>query len=202
VGNLFILRHGNTFDAGDIVRRVGARTDLPLSVSGRQQAQMVAKHYAEKGISFERIVASPLLRTRQTAEAVKYAIAGCGDIEFLPFLREIDYGPDENQPEEVVIARVGMDALSLWETNYVLPQGWQADVVAIKVGWLRLIEQARQLKGDTLAVTSNGIARFVLPLLNEVSTAGVSLKLGTCCQGIVACELHPARLLIWNERLV
>ncbi|MFZ4686424.1 MAG: histidine phosphatase family protein [Hyphomonadaceae bacterium] len=35
---IFIVRHGNTFDKGDVVTRVGGRTDLPLSTSGSAQA--------------------------------------------------------------------------------------------------------------------------------------------------------------------
>ena len=35
---LLIVRHGNTFETGETPRRVGLRTDLPLSSSGRKQA--------------------------------------------------------------------------------------------------------------------------------------------------------------------
>ena len=34
MARVIICRHGNTFDKGDLVRRVGARTDLALSKSG------------------------------------------------------------------------------------------------------------------------------------------------------------------------
>ena len=37
--SILICRHCNTFDKGDIIRRVGARTHLPLSLSGRAQAE-------------------------------------------------------------------------------------------------------------------------------------------------------------------
>ena len=37
--DIYIVRHGNTFDKGDVVTRVGARTDLPLSRSGFAQAE-------------------------------------------------------------------------------------------------------------------------------------------------------------------
>ena len=38
---LFVARHSNTFDKGDEVLRVGKRTDLPLSSSGRLQAKQL-----------------------------------------------------------------------------------------------------------------------------------------------------------------
>ena len=36
---LLLARHGNTFDKGDKVVWVGARTDLPLTAKGREQAR-------------------------------------------------------------------------------------------------------------------------------------------------------------------
>ncbi len=47
MARLIILRHGNTFDTGDIPTRVGAHTDLSLSVSGRMQADALAAHFRD-----------------------------------------------------------------------------------------------------------------------------------------------------------
>ena len=44
---LVIARHGNTFESGETPRRVGARTDLPLTEKGRQQAQAIG-HYLKE----------------------------------------------------------------------------------------------------------------------------------------------------------
>ena len=46
MARLFVVRHGNTFDTGDVVTRVGGRTDLPLSKSGKAQAEKLAAHFA------------------------------------------------------------------------------------------------------------------------------------------------------------
>ena len=35
---LLLARHGNTFNKGDKIVWVGARTDLPLTAKGREQA--------------------------------------------------------------------------------------------------------------------------------------------------------------------
>ena len=43
--DIYIVRHGNTFDKGDVVTRVGARTDLGLSSSGQTQAEALAIHF-------------------------------------------------------------------------------------------------------------------------------------------------------------
>ena len=34
---LIVVRHGNTFNKGDVILRVGARTDLPLTAEGMRQ---------------------------------------------------------------------------------------------------------------------------------------------------------------------
>ena len=63
--DIYIVRHGNTFDKGDTVTRVGARTDLDLSVSGQAQADALGTYFRDKGIVFSRTIAGPLKRTRQ-----------------------------------------------------------------------------------------------------------------------------------------
>ena len=52
--DIYIVRHGNTFDPGDTLLRVGARTDLALSVSGCEQADRLGRHFLEKDIVFIR----------------------------------------------------------------------------------------------------------------------------------------------------
>ena len=90
---LYIVRHGNTFNKGDTVTRVGARTDLPLSSSGQAQAEALADHF--RPIAFAQAIAGPLKRTRQTAEAILAEQAAPPELEIGNFLREIDYGPAE-----------------------------------------------------------------------------------------------------------
>ena len=128
-------RHGNTFDKGETVTRVGGRTDLPLVASGRAQGEALGRHFAALGISFAAAFCSPLARTRQSAELI---LAQTGnDIEPAreAFLTEIDYGPDENVAEEKVLARIGEDAMRAWEEDSRVPQGWIVDKPAIHSGW-------------------------------------------------------------------
>jgi probable phosphoglycerate mutase len=122
-----IVRHGNTFETGDQPRRIGARTDLPLTGQGIEQARALGSHFADRGWQFSRVLVSPLERTRQTAGEILSRQADAPEQESAEFLREIDHGPDEDQPEEVVLARIGEDALKKWETGAVPPTGWRVD---------------------------------------------------------------------------
>lgn len=198
MARLFIVRHGNTFDKGDIVTRVGGRTDLPLSHSGREQARKLASHFAS--IRFTAALCSTLTRTRQTARAILSQRTDSPALLIAPFLTEIDYGPDENQPEEAMSARLG-PALVAWDRDGTPPPGWQVDVPAIRAGWTRLLARAADLPEEAAAliVTSNGIARF-LPDVVDKLPEGLDRKLKTGAWGEVAVSVTGTRIISWNER--
>lgn len=195
---LFVIRHGNTFDKGDVVTRVGARTDLPLSVSGQEQAQKLAAHFA--GTQFAAALCSPLSRTRQTARAILSKRTDSPALMVAPFLTEIDYGPDENQPEEVVATRLG-PALEAWDRDGTPPPGWQVDPDAIRAGWRALIERSASLPdgASALVVTSNGIARFLPDVVNTAPT-WLDRKLKTGAWGELCLSDGGSEILSWNER--
>ncbi len=197
MARLIILRHGNTFDAGDIPTRVGARTDLSLSVSGRTQADSLAAHFRDT--AFRAAFCSPLLRTRQTARAILDARPHAPALRILPFLTEVDYGPDENQTEDKVIARLGAEALAAWDRDATPPEGWQVDPAALRDAWASLLERAATLeaKANVLIVTSNGIARF-LPDVVDTQPEGLDRKLKTGAWGVVDAGPDGARILDWN----
>jgi probable phosphoglycerate mutase len=198
MARLFIVRHGNTFDKGDTVTRVGARTDLPLSVSGREQAQKLAAHFS--GTRFSAALCSPLSRTRQTARAILRERSDNPALLIAPFLTEIDYGPDENQPEEAVAARLG-PALEAWDRDAVPPPGWLVDPAALRAGWRALLARAAELPetATALIVTSNGIARF-LPDVVEEAPADLDRKLKTGAWGELIVTPARSQLLTWNQR--
>lgn len=177
-----IVRHGDTFAPHEPPRRIGARTDLPLVESGRQQAQALAEHFA--GVRFDRCLTSPLLRTRETAAIVAPYLTP----EPTEWLREIDHGPDEDQLEEDVLARIGAPALEAWERDALPPRDWIVDAPARIAAWRAFFAATNEM---VLLVTSNGAARFALMALG-VSPA----KLRTGAYGKIA----DGRIEAWNIR--
>ncbi len=138
--DIYIVRHGNTFDKGDTITRVGARTDLPLSSSGQTQAEALALHFvALVPDGFRAAYCSALQRTRQTAEAILAVRDVRPPLETLEFLREVDYGVDENQPEDAVVARLGEAALAAWDEEAVPPPGWDVDPEGLERAWRDLL---------------------------------------------------------------
>lgn len=199
---LVIVRHGNTFEAGEPPRRIGARTDLPLTATGLEQAEALGRHFANKGVRFSRVLSGELKRTRATAEA----IVGSQPlkIEAAPFLTEIDHGPDEGQPEAAVIARLGNEAITLWETEWVAPEGWEVGAQWRLLAWREFVERtAEELpRGTILLVTSNGAARFALAALGlKPGENGAGVKFRTGSYGVIeADDGADFRLLGWDIR--
>ena len=201
--DLYIVRHGNTFDKGDTVTRVGARTDLPLSRSGQSQAARLADHFADAlPDGFSRAYCSPLMRTRQTAEAILAASTPAPPLEALEFLREVDYGPDENQPEEQVLARIGAEALQAWDEAAIPPRGWRLDPDLIRTAWRDLFDElaAADVAQPILIVTSNGVARFALDAVTEFEVEPDSIKLKTGAFGRLKVAAGGTILKAWNVR--
>ncbi len=181
----FVVRHGNTFATGEPPRRIGARTDLPLVESGRAQAQALRAHFAERGIRFARVLASPLLRTRETAALIAPDLPA----EPTEWLREIDHGPDEGRTEGEVLARIGAGALELWEAEAVPPPGWIVHAEARLAGWRGFLSE--DLIDDTLLVTSNGAARY---LRLALGLGPAKLRTGAFA------EVAGGQLVAWDRR--
>ncbi|MBB3475443.1 histidine phosphatase family protein [Sphingomonas sp. BK345] len=192
-----IVRHGDTFAPGEPPRRIGARTDLPLVESGRAQAAALGAAFARRGWRFDRIVAAPLRRARETAEAIRAALPDAPAPEPAAFLAEIDHGPDEDRAEPEVIARVGAAALAAWDSRGEPPPGWQVDPAARRAAWRELY--ARE-KGETLLVTSNGAARFALLAGPALAQGLVTLKLRTGAFGVIRATPAGLARLAWDER--
>lgn len=199
--DLYVVRHGNTFDKGDVVTRVGARTDLPLSSSGRAQAEALAAHFA--GVTFASATCSPLRRTGETAEIVLAGRDDAPEVRVEDFLTEIDYGPDENQPEEAVVARLGEDALARWDREAEMPMEWSPRPMQIQFGWMgwlaELVERARDGSAH-LVVTSNGIARFIPDVVAlDKRPQDIKLKTGAYAHLRIS-EGLTGQVLAWNAR--
>jgi len=82
------LRHGESI--GNAEDRFQGHADFPLSEKGRAQAQALANRWQAEGVSFDKCIASPLLRACHTAEII------CGllgiPLEFDPDWMEINNG--------------------------------------------------------------------------------------------------------------
>jgi broad specificity phosphatase PhoE len=107
---LIVVRHGRT-DANASGLLLGRRLDPPLDAVGERQAVALARAIG----SVDRVVTSPLLRARQTAEA----LAPSAEID--ERWVELDYGELDGTP----LAAVPDDVFAKWrrDDGYAPPGG-------------------------------------------------------------------------------
>lgn len=191
--NLLIARHGNTFDAGEILLRVGRGTDIPLSNSGRLQAMSLGQYLQQHHPEIAVVYTSTLQRTKATAEIALQTMGSHVTIHSTPLLDEIDYGPDEGKPETDVVARLGETALAAWDQDNIVPQGWIVNPEHIKNTWCEFAQEMEQVfpEQTILVVTSNGTARFA---------PGHAVKLKTGALSHLAIEQGQWRCIYANHR--
>lgn len=111
---VYVVRHGETESNIGGVIRGGAQT--ALTEKGREQARLVADRCAR--LSFDVIVASPFLRTKETAELIREKTGHA--IEYSDLFTEWDRGA----------SRIGMrtDDPALWAHNDALTENLKSGV--------------------------------------------------------------------------
>ncbi len=110
---LYLVRHAATANNWVAPPRLqGRRTDPGLSEEGQQQARRTADALAE--LSLQTVFASPLLRARQTAEAI--AAPHRLPIQTVDELIEVDVGDWEGEPWDR-IQKVNPEAYRLFMTD-------------------------------------------------------------------------------------
>lgn len=200
---LLIARHGNTFNKDEVVRRVGS-TDLPLTEEGLLQGARLGLYLKTHNLIPDAIFTSERLRTRQTAMEAQTIMQTNCPLQILSLFNEIDYGPDENQPEERVLTRIGRDALEAWEASAIAPPDWQVDPERIINGWKDFAQKISETyMGKTvLVVTSNGIARFAPWLTGDFEAFsrefGIKVATGALCIFQHQPPLSLWQCLAWN----
>ena len=205
---LLLARHGNTFEAGDEVVWVGARTDLPLTAKGREQAAALGDGLQPIKSAIKRIVSGPLSRTRDHAAIATQVLGFDQKVEVDERLREIDYGLWEAKSTEEIHAFGGADELKAWDKSGIWPAspGWSPPQETVAANAAQLAQNlATSLdKNDAaLLVTSNGILKFFLKLVpgafEDMAARGLlKVSTGNCCA--LACEAGSWRVVFWNRQ--
>jgi probable phosphoglycerate mutase len=202
---LFLVRHGNTFEAGETPVYVGAATDLALTIEGRAQAQRVGDELKARGVTPTTIVCGPLLRQRQSAEE----LVGRLGLDIKPreesLLCEIHYGTWEGLSEKEITTNWPKE-FDAWTKKAKWPEVFNSKESEMLTGIKQFLNEAISFPGDTIAVTSNGVLRVVYSLLSEdwselVADGEISrakVKTGAYC--ILEFDSESWRISEWNVR--
>jgi len=154
-----LLRHGES--VGNAQGVLQGQADYPLSDRGREQARLLATRWKKEGITFDRVLASPLLRARETAQIVTEALGI--DLQVDPDWMEFDWGELNGLTGEQIRQRSDIQ----WDNPYYYygVNGESRWKVFLRAGRTlqNLIEQSQ---GRTLIVAHGAIlSRFLFAAL-------------------------------------
>lgn len=184
---LLFARHGNTFEANETPRIVGAHEDLALTQKGEEQAQAVGDAIKDSGIPLKTIVSGPLIRTRRFAEIIAERIGFSGGVRIDERLRELDFGAWSGLSDDDVAARFGQPALDDWR-KHGLPHAasnWAPAEETIRANLRSLADELKNAE-PALCVTSNGVLRYAMDLdpaafAEQGKDGGFRVKTGRLC---------------------
>lgn len=178
MGSLFLVRHATT-EASQAGVNLGQHNDAPLNDDGLRLAALTGRAIGAELESLPvgelRIISSPALRCRQTADAIDQALDVVQDpIDVEPGLWEIDYGAWEGLTAEECVAR-DPELRRRWEADpYATPtpDGESGSEVAARAfavlspleSWL-----AEERGRAAVVVTHNHVVRLRLTALLRMS---------------------------------
>jgi len=182
---LYVVRHGESVTNQS--KTWTGWTDVPLTEKGEQDAAKAGELL--KGITFDKVFASDLIRARRTAEI---ALPGCR-YETTPLIREINVGDLAGQPVAVLtreqrklVAREGYTSFG-GETRQEL-----FDRVS------RFMKQLEELECETVAAFSHGgWLRAILGSVVGVDLPSEHVCCNNCTVGIFEYVDGIWRLYSW-----
>ena len=182
---LWLARHGETEWSAS--GRHTSFTDLDLTADGEQAAKGLVQRLT--GVECARVLSSPRLRARRTAE-----LSGFPDAEVVEDLREWDYGDDEGLTTLQI--REERPGWTVWRDG---PKGGES---CAEVGRRadRVIELVRGTGGPVLAFSHGHLSRVLGARWLGLEVAdGAHLALSTASVSVLGWERNTPAVLHWNH---
>ena len=184
---IYIIRHGKTeLNRANVLQ---GRSDYPLNEEGIAQAKTAADSL--KGIRFDHVFSSPLIRAVQTAQIVVPDMEPVIDERLI----EMDYGPYEGTD----LNRLPPEIITFFSdfAHNPAPEGMeQLPSVVARAG--SFLEQIRGLSGNILISTHASAMKGLLEYLTPESEGSYWSKyIGNCA--VYAAENAGGRIGIPRE---
>ena len=143
---IYIIRHGQTeLNTRNVLQ---GRSDHPLNETGIRQAQEAAERL--KGVAFDAVYSSPLIRALRTAEIVAPGLEPVIDERLI----EMEYGPYEGKG----LGEMGPEVMAFFRdfVHVPAPKGMEPlDSVVRRAG---LFLQDRCRRGGNILISTHAIA--------------------------------------------
>ena len=189
---LTLIRHGTT--EWNEARRFQGWGDPPLSATGRAEAERLRDHLA--GERFDTVVASDLLRARETAAI---ALPGAA-IETSPALREMSFGAWDGLTWDECVARDG-DLIRRWSDDPAAVDPPGGEPLRDFEARIDTMLAALPDEGSQLWVVHAGVVHAILARWMDVPLRRTfALHISAC--GITRAEVFPgggAKVTCVNE---
>ena len=170
--HFYFIRHGET--VWNVENKICGETDIELTQRGHEQAIETGKKILKQGITADVILASPLIRAKETARHIS-EITGI-PMEIEPRLKEQNFGIYESTPrngEEFHEAK--KDMASRFGTG--------ESMLHLAQRIYNLLDDIKASDREVILVAHNGIARMVESYFREMTNEEFS----SC--GIKNCEI-------------
>ncbi len=206
---IIFLRHGNTFESTEVPVQVGAKTNLPLTEKGRQQAEAACAYLEKNRLVPDHIYTGPLTRHLETADILASHFEA--PVIHTSALNEIDYGQWEGKTVEEIKTQWS-ESYQAWAEQAI----WPSDIFdaqhhlfshqqALK-NWLEELSHNTEPTSTVLAITSNGLLKIILTMIPELALSlfenhgfdNYKVKTGGLC--IVEYDTFAKKLSVknWN----
>jgi len=149
----YFLRHGQT-DWNREGRLMGQQ-DIPLNQVGIKQAQEVASYLKDSQVTIDKIISSPLMRAKQTAEIISNIINA--PINFHAGLKEVYFGTAEGK------LKAYENLHESW-VGGITPEGAESWVI-FKHRVISATIKSLQNDGTTLIVAHGGVYSAIMDFL-------------------------------------
>ena len=187
---LYMIRHGESEQ--NLAGAHSGWSQTALSATGIEQAKRVGGKL--KGLSFDRIFASDLIRAVQTCEL---ALPGCA-YETDPLLREINVGTLSGKTRAECLAEYGdvyLEAIKGME--FARLGGESQAMLKERVG--AFLKKAETLQADRIAAFAHaGTLRAAAEIVLQAPMLKGRLLSENCCIAVFSCENGAWKLNAWN----
>ena len=185
---VYLARHGET--AWSISGQHTGRTDIPLTDRGERNARRLGQHL--QGLSFAKVMTSPLQRASRTCELAGFADSAEVDRDLL----EWDYGVYEGRRSDEILAQ--RPDWRLFRDG--CPGGENSKQVGARAD--RVVQRVRAIRGDVLLFSSGHFLRVLAARwLGLEPEAGRFFLLGTASLSALSYEHNEAQPVIrfWDD---
>ncbi len=176
---IYIMRHGQT-DKNQ-AKLLQGRSNVPLNETGKDEARAAGEWFRGQGITFDRIISSPMIRAMQTAELA----TGGQTVETDERLLEMDYGPYEGMD----LTNPAPEIITFFSdfVNYPAPDGMEPlSSVVNRMG--SFLEDLGKTEGNVLITTHAVAMKGALEYLSPESNGRYWAKYISTC-GVYATDL-------------